>query len=645
MTPNNSVIKLILFLSLCLLGFKANSNNTDSLKTELNNAKADSSIIKILSQIGWEYLYIDLDSSIHYEKQALELSIETNNHKGKGIALTHLGYIDILYGNYTFALEKYNEAQKIFKSTNDKYHLAITYTNIANAYFYLSDYSNNIKFNNQALEIGIELNDSLTIANTYTSLGNAYLKLGDYPKALEYFMGSVGIYESKSITNKLPGCYNNIAIVLKKQGDKANALKYYKLSLNLAKEYGSTKSIGEAYNNIGVLQMEKGEFNKANNSFLKALELFVSINYQTGIATVNSNIGENHINYGNYNEAISYFFNAKEQEINIGNMEGYSTTLFNLSNVYFLMDNIKQAKEFALEGIEISKQIQALEIQNRFYKILAEIEYKENQFIKAYDYLNLYILTKDSLFNIEKTKEIEIIKTLYEVDKKEIEISNLEQKTEILSQQNKIQQLQLLKNRIILFSVLGIIILLIITIIMIINRERIKTKKNKEIEQAKKALLEQEMKNIKLEKNSLNSELEYRKIEVANLATRIIEQDKLISGIKNKMHDISGQNNTEFSKIIDSVSMEIKLNKSREDFYLQVDSMHKDFFLNLSNRYPKLSKNDKKLAALLRMEMSSKDIATILNISAKSVDMNRYRLRKKLNIDTETNITDYLKNI
>ncbi len=78
---------------------------------------------------------------------------------------------------------------------------------------------------------------------------------------------------------------------------------------------------------------------------------------------------------------------------------------------------------------------------------------------------------------------------------------------------------------------------------------------------------------------------------------------------------------------------------------MNIDLIHEDFFRKLNEKFPSLTENDKKLCAMLRLNLSSKEIASIQNIEAKSVDMNRYRLRKKLNISAEEDLNSFLASI
>jgi tetratricopeptide (TPR) repeat protein len=641
---NKRLILIILIIATtCFSSYSQSA--IDSLENELLNQKEDTLKVQLLNKLGWMYLNSDLDQTTFYAYQAIDLSKKLDFKEGEAIAITHLGYVETLLGNFQNAMTNFNQSLEIFKSIGDKPHTATTYTNIANTHFYLSDYSKNIEFNNLSLEISVELKDSSGIANTYTSLGNAYLKLGDYPKSLDYFMNSLKIYDGRNDSSRMAGCYNNIAIVYKRQSDIENAMKYYQKALTLSQNFNNTKGEGEANNNIGVLYLEADKYQEALTFFENALSSFEIIEYQIGIATVTGNIGQVYLNLNQYDIALNYFDKATIIEQEIGDQEGYSTTLTKIAETYYKLKDFRSAKENAFLCLEISKKIKSLIQQNNIYKLISDIYKAEGNHQKSLEYLELYLSSSNKIFSIEKSREIENIKTLYEVEKKEIEIKSLHQKTEILEQENQIQKLNLARNRLLGILIGVALFIVILTSIFLISRQRMKIKKNKQIHNAKKALMDVEIKNINLEKNKLNSELEFRKKELGNMASHIIEKNNLIEKIEQEVSTIKRDENNNNLASLSSISLELNLNKNREDFNTQVEELHKDFFYKLSEKYPDLTKNEKKLVALLRMELSSKEISGILNISSKSVDMNRYRLRKKLNLDNEINILEFLKTI
>ncbi len=102
---------------------------------------------------------------------------------------------------------------------------------------------------------------------------------------------------------------------------------------------------------------------------------------------------------------------------------------------------------------------------------------------------------------------------------------------------------------------------------------------------------------------------------------------------------------SELKKMLKLVESDVALDKDWEQFSGHFDQVHMDFLHKLSEQFPKLSPNDYKLCAYLRMNLSTKEIASLMNISVRGVEASRYRLRKKLNLTTETNLTDFLLRI
>jgi DNA-binding CsgD family transcriptional regulator len=84
------------------------------------------------------------------------------------------------------------------------------------------------------------------------------------------------------------------------------------------------------------------------------------------------------------------------------------------------------------------------------------------------------------------------------------------------------------------------------------------------------------------------------------------------------------------------------MHTNKEEFEQKVDHIHSLFYKNIKDQFPDLRENDLRLLSLIRANMSSKDIAILLSINPKSVDMARYRLRKKMNLEKEVNLMEFL---
>ncbi len=181
-----------------------------------------------------------------------------------------------------------------------------------------------------------------------------------------------------------------------------------------------------------------------------------------------------------------------------------------------------------------------------------------------------------------------------------------------------------------------------------VNREIIK--KREEFQKAEQELIEAELKNANLVKQNLQNELKLKSRELINLALHIIEKDNVFKKLKAKIDKIKNEKDSDRRKqlIIDLsnfVNTHLNTDKDKETFYLHVEKANRDFFTRLNKLHSDLTNNEKRLCALVRLNFSSKEIASILNISPKSVEMNRYRLRKKLNVPSSEKLNDFIAKI
>jgi ligand-binding sensor domain-containing protein/DNA-binding CsgD family transcriptional regulator len=159
---------------------------------------------------------------------------------------------------------------------------------------------------------------------------------------------------------------------------------------------------------------------------------------------------------------------------------------------------------------------------------------------------------------------------------------------------------------------------------------------------------------IALKNEKLQADIQTINTELASVAMHLLQKGELLTRIKDELtrlkngngngngngnHDHNGE---EFKKIIRILKEEDKLDKDWENFAVHFDNVHSDFIKELKYNYPNLSANELKLCAYLRMNLSSKEIAQLMNISVRGVEISRYRLRKKLMLATETNLFDFL---
>ncbi|HET7898355.1 MAG TPA: triple tyrosine motif-containing protein, partial [Flavisolibacter sp.] len=152
---------------------------------------------------------------------------------------------------------------------------------------------------------------------------------------------------------------------------------------------------------------------------------------------------------------------------------------------------------------------------------------------------------------------------------------------------------------------------------------------------------------VKLRNEKLEAELAHKNTELASSAMHLVQKGELLSKIKDELVKLNKdsqvqQSPDEVKKIIKILGTEEKMDEDWELFAQHFDKVHSDFLLNLKKKFPNLTPNESKLCAYLRMNLSTKEIAQLMNISVRGVEISRYRLRKKLELPTAVNLFDFL---
>jgi ligand-binding sensor domain-containing protein/DNA-binding CsgD family transcriptional regulator len=152
---------------------------------------------------------------------------------------------------------------------------------------------------------------------------------------------------------------------------------------------------------------------------------------------------------------------------------------------------------------------------------------------------------------------------------------------------------------------------------------------------------------VKLQNDKLETEVHFKNKQLASATMHLVERGKLISKLKEELANLLKRPDNlpvknEFKDIMRMLADAEKSDEDWEHFSIHFDQVHSNFLTNLKTKFPQLSATDLKLCAYLRINLSSKEIAQLMNISLKGVEISRYRLRKKLEIPTEINLYDFL---
>lgn len=201
----------------------------------------------------------------------------------------------------------------------------------------------------------------------------------------------------------------------------------------------------------------------------------------------------------------------------------------------------------------------------------------------------------------------------------------------------------------------AIIILILVSLFFRQQKLRLKAEKDILVQQnqlylSEKAMNELEMKTFAVANESLNLKLQAKRKEFMDIALNISEQisflEKISTGINDAIKTTDDEERIQrLNRLAIIIKQKMSFPQEKKEFYMQIEEIHKDFHLKLKTSFPDLTNLEKRLAGLLRLSLSTKEISTLLNISPKSVEVARYRLKKKMNIDKDKTLNNFINNL
>lgn len=155
---------------------------------------------------------------------------------------------------------------------------------------------------------------------------------------------------------------------------------------------------------------------------------------------------------------------------------------------------------------------------------------------------------------------------------------------------------------------------------------------------------------VALRNEKLQAEVDFKNSELATNAMHLVQKGELLTKLKTELNQLmkavdNEKAVTEIRKMVKVLGEDDKMDKDWEHFSHHFDKVHSDFVVVLKEKYPSITPNELKLSAYLRMNLSTKEIAQLMNISVRGVEISRYRLRKKLGISSEVNLFDFLMSV
>jgi tetratricopeptide (TPR) repeat protein len=590
----------VLLLLIAITPSFSQQSKVDSLEqvlgTALNNEHA--SIYNQLSEITRK----EPQRSLEYAKKALALS-ERRDIKQHIIALKNIG-IALGYDN------KYDEALQTLLSS--------------------------LKLAENSHEWTLAGEDAINIGTVY------YVILSNHEKGIEYYLKALSYYEKTNYQKGIAAAYSGLGIAYTDEKKFREAQETLFKSLAIYEKLGEKKEVPKIHVNIGSSFKKMGDLNKAIDYLLLAVQGFNETNNKRGKAHALYVIGDIYRIQKNYSKAISTLEEALALNEESNHRSSIVECLIQLGETYLDMNDLVTAEKNLQRAIPLATGMKKYESLSAAYQHLSTIYKKQNKPNEAFEFLTKHKIIYDSIYQASRSKQIAEMQARFDSQNKEKEIM-------LLRQEKALNQTYLI------IAVLAIIFLAVVSA-LIINRQKMKIRNERELAEKesqlmeeRKTLFEAELRNRELAEQQLHDQIEYKNKELASYTLNLIQKNEILENLKEAVDEIKSAPETQIKQkltgLVNMVNYSFHLDRDWENFKIHFEQVHQDFFKKLIERHPDLSANDLKLCSLIKLNLDNKGIAAILNISQESAKVARHRLRKKLELGAEQTLIAFLNSV
>ncbi|MDR1683061.1 MAG: tetratricopeptide repeat protein [Candidatus Symbiothrix sp.] len=483
-------------------------------------------------------------------------------------------------------------------------------------------------------------NDEIkSLISLQISLGAAHEEMGMWNHAADFYREVLALAEEYHLENTKGRIYNNIGAIHYNHGEMDTAEEYFQKAIEINEKAENKIELFNNYNNLGGIYVKRKAYDKALDCALLAIQQLNKEHDANLYYFMQTNIAHLHLLQNDVNLAFSYLNNARLNQENLGLNNDLVQTYFMLSKACEKTGQKESARLYIEKAVAQARKINNKYIESHILNEAAHFYKRDGQTGQAYQTLQTAIEINDSILSEDNRQKISNMERMYLAEKK-----NRETETEIKN--ISLQKLASDRQRIIFAA---IVIVLIIAVLYLINYSKNKERERKNEElllQQQNELHEKEKELQKQKEQELSNRLELQNRELTSFTLSQTKHNEFIADLLTDLKQVLLEVKERHSK--DSIRMIInKLNNRNstdnwEEFSYYFEKVHPSFYQNLEKQYPGLTVKEKRLCALLQLGLSSKEIAAITFKEVRSVESARNRLRKKLGIEQERNLTEFL---
>ncbi|WP_298513297.1 LuxR C-terminal-related transcriptional regulator [uncultured Kordia sp.] len=465
----------------------------------------------------------------------------------------------------------------------------------------------------------------------YIFSGLVYRDWGQFDKALTQFYKAIElrgdhVFRGDSKYSSLL----NIAAVHDMQGEEEKSMQIIKKVIVDAKQDGDDWGLGYGLKDLAISLMLYGQDEEAIPYFEECIPVMQRLKDTRGEGVCYGNLAQVYLNLNEYKKCQENIAKALKL-LKVSNYDQlYASSLLTKAAMYKKLGKWEEAKTIMNEGLVMLKRINALEQLMYAYKLFISYYTHSNNAVMVQKYTDSILEVNQKLYEKSRLFESENLKVRYETEKKEVQLGIQRKLNTALKEEASLHKK--LRNTLFFILLLSVIVLL-----LFFNKYRLQNK----------LVVEREKRNA-LEKKQLEETMNHKQRELTSMTLQMLQKNEMLQELKQSVNILGRKDNKdaeeEVKKLKSMLQSQHRLDQDWSTFKIHFDGVHPNFFEKLS-KIANLTQQDLRHCSYIKMGLVTKEIAQLMNISASSVQMARYRLKKKLALNRETDIYTFIQDL
>ena len=539
------------------------------------------------------------DSALAYAQTALRLAEYCSLPRPQAQALEYIGWVHFLHGDYPGSLSIYQRALTVARAIHFEKECAILNADI----------------------------------------GQVLQEEGAFPEALENDLQALHYYSRVRDSTRLAYSISSVASVEFSQHHYQQALAYYQQSIRLLRQRHNQNGLNSSYQGLAMVYADLGQFRQAETYFRRGLASFHQQHDRTNEAIALNNLGDIYSKQKHYPQARRYFEQALRLATGNQDESMIAVCFAGLAQVYLDQVQFGPAEVYARRSLAVAERIKAQPVAKAACLVLAEALAAQHQYQPALAFYKQGKSLEDSIYGLRHNVQIEALRNQYQHYRREQEEVAHRDRIRQLVREQRISHLTLL--------LLGGIALSLMLLGWLGWRQYRATRQR---DQANQLARRADERVAQLLSEARLQEAEYelgqKNRKLTSLALAAMQKGEFLHEVKERLEVIARGADEEvrrhLGRLRQSIEQNGSSNKEWEQFRVSFEEVHPTFFAQLQQQFPDVTPNELRLAALLRLNFSSKAMAGLLGISEESVKKARYRLRQKLQLSTADNLVEFM---